>query len=121
VEDVAEAIVRAIERTETNAITCECGGPRIYTYEELLRIVAREAGLKRILIPVPFAAWHALAWTAEVLPNAPITRNQVELMQVDNVASNRLGFAELGIAPHAIEETLQEILRNKESPMGSPG
>jgi len=62
VEDVAEAIVRAVQRTETNAITFECGGPRVYTYEELLRAIAREAGRKRILIPVPFAAWQALAW-----------------------------------------------------------
>src|ERR1700694_4272574 len=30
VEDVAEAIVRAAQRTETNAITFECGGPRVY-------------------------------------------------------------------------------------------
>jgi hypothetical protein len=29
----------------------ECGGPRIYSYEELLRTIAREAGLKPILIP----------------------------------------------------------------------
>jgi uncharacterized protein YbjT (DUF2867 family) len=111
VEDVAEAVAGTLQRTEPKSITFECGGPRIYTYEELLRIVAREAGLKRILIPVPFTAWHAVAWTAEVLPNAPITRNQVELMQVDNVVSNMPGFSDLGIAPHTVEETLHEILR----------
>ena len=31
-------------------------GPRVYSYEELLRALAREADLKRILIPLPFAA-----------------------------------------------------------------
>ncbi len=31
------------------------------------------------------AAWHVLAWFAEMLPSPPVTRNQVELMQVDNV------------------------------------
>ena len=112
VEDVAEAIVRAAQRTETNAITFECCGPRIYTYEQLLRTIAREAGLKRILIPVPFAAWQALAWIAEMMPSPPITRNQVELMQVDNVQSSEMpGFGELGISPHTVEKTLQEILR----------
>jgi hypothetical protein len=45
------------------------------------------ANLKPTLIPIPFAAWYALAWFAEMLPSAPVTRNQVELMQVDNVAS----------------------------------
>jgi uncharacterized protein YbjT (DUF2867 family) len=111
VEDVAEAIVRAVQRTETNAITFECGGPRVYTYEELLRAIAREAGRKRILIPVPFAAWQALAWLAEMMPSPPITRNQVELMQVDNVPSPGMpGFGELGISPHGVEGTLREIL-----------
>jgi uncharacterized protein YbjT (DUF2867 family) len=112
VEGVAEAIVRAIQRTETNTVTFECGGPRIYTYEELLRVVAREARLKRILIPVPFAAWQALAWIVEMMPSPPITRNQVELMQVDNVPSSEMpGFGDLGISPHAVEDTLQVFLR----------
>jgi NADH dehydrogenase len=114
VEDVAEAIVRAAQRTETNAITFECCGPRIYTYEELLRTIARETGLKRILIPVPFGAWKALTWIAEMMPSPPITRNQVELMQVDNVPSSEMpGFGQLGISPHSVEETLQELLRRQ--------
>src|SRR5438093_10262333 len=87
VEDVAEAIARALQRTEMHAITFECGGPRVYSYEELLRAVAHEAKLKPILVSIPFAAWHALAWFAEMLPSPPVTRNQVELMQVDNVSS----------------------------------
>jgi len=108
---VAEAIARALQRTEMHAITLECGGPRVYTYEELLRIIARQANLKSMLIPMPFVAWHALAWFAEMLPNPPVTRNQVELMQVDNVASPTMpGFGELGISPHSVEEILQEIL-----------
>src|SRR6476620_2923793 len=74
VEDVAEAIARALQRIEMHAITLECGGPRVYTYEELLRIIARQANLKSMLIPMPFAAWHALAWFAEMLPNPPVTR-----------------------------------------------
>ena len=94
-----------------HAITFECGGPRIYSYEELLRAVAHEASLKPRLIPIPFAAWHALAWFAEMLPSPLVTRNQVELMQVDNVSSPEMpGFGELGISPHSVEEILQEIL-----------
>jgi NADH dehydrogenase len=42
----------------------------------------------------------------------PITQNQVELMQVDNVSSPQMpGFADLGISPRSIEEILQEMLR----------
>ena len=111
VEDVAEAITRALQRTEKHPITFECGGPRIYSYEELLKAIAHEANLKPTLIPIPFAAWHALAWFAEMLPNPPVTRNQVELMQIDSVASPEVpGFAELVISPLSIEKILPEIL-----------
>jgi uncharacterized protein YbjT (DUF2867 family) len=115
VEDVAEAIARALQRTERHPTTFECGGPRVYSYEELLRTVAREAGLRRTLIPVPFAAWHALAWVAEMLPNPPVTRNQVELMGVDNVSSKVPGFGEFGISPRSVEDMLRELLQNEDA------
>jgi NADH dehydrogenase len=111
VEDVAEGIARALQRTEMHAITFECGGPRVYSYQKFLRAVAHEASLKPILIPVPFAAWHGLAWISEMLPSPPVTRNQVELMQADNVSSPDMpGFGELGISPNSVEELLREIL-----------
>jgi uncharacterized protein YbjT (DUF2867 family) len=111
VGDVAEAIARAVERPDMRAVTFECGGPRIYSYEELLRTVAREARLEARLVPMPFAAWHALALMGEMLPNPPVTRNQIELMQVDNVASPDMpGFAELGISPRPLETILREML-----------
>jgi uncharacterized protein YbjT (DUF2867 family) len=111
VEDVAEAIARVLHRAGLHANTLECGGPRIYSYEELLRIVAHQARLKPLLIPVPFAAWHAMAAVAEMFPSPPVTRNQVELMQVDNVTSPGMpGFEELEISPRSVEEVLQEIL-----------
>jgi formylglycine-generating enzyme required for sulfatase activity len=60
------------------------------------------------------AAWHGMAWFAELLPRAPVTRTQVELMQVDTVASPQLpGFADFGIAPRSVEETLPVIVRGR--------
>jgi uncharacterized protein YbjT (DUF2867 family) len=114
VGDLAEAIASVLARTETRAVTFECGGPRIYSYEELLRAVAREAGLTARLMPMPFAAWHALASVGEMLPNAPVTRNQIELMQVDNVASPSMpGFAELAISPRPLEDIVREMLAQR--------
>jgi hypothetical protein len=58
------------------------------------------------------AAWHTLARLAELLPSPPLTRNQVELMEVDSVASPGMpGFAELGISPRSIEDILPEMVR----------
>jgi uncharacterized protein YbjT (DUF2867 family) len=112
VEDVAEAIARGLGRTDMRGLTFECGGPRVYSYEQLLRVVAREAGLRPILMPFPFAGWQALTWIAEMLPNPPLTRNQVELMQIDTVVSpDTPGFGELGISPRSVEDTLRQMLR----------
>src|SRR4051794_11655748 len=82
VEDVAEAVVRVMRRAEMHSIIFEFGGPRIYSYEQFLRAVAHQAGLSPLLVPIPFAVWHAVAWAAEILPGPPLTRNQVELMQI---------------------------------------
>ena len=119
VEDVAEAIARLMQRAETRSMIFECGGPHIYSYEELLRTIAREAGLKPILIPVTFTAWYVLAWFAEILPSPLVTRNQVALMQVDNISSPHIpGFEELGISPHSVEDIFQQMLRSKRAAFG---
>lgn len=113
VEDVAEAIGRIMQRAEKPSAIFELGGPRIYSYEEFLRTVARQAGVAPRLIPIPFGLWHALAWASEMFPSRLLTRNQVELMQIDTVSSPEMpGFGELGILPHSVETILQEILSN---------
>lgn len=110
VEDVAEAIARVLQGNEAQPLTIECGGPRVYSYEELLRTVADGAGVKATLFPLPFPAWQALASISEFLPSPPITRNQVELMQVDNVAAADMpSLNALGIAPRSVEEIVPAI------------
>lgn len=112
VEDVAEAVARALQRTELRGIALECGGPHVYRYRELVEIVAREAGRRPRLLPISFAAWRTLARICERLPRPPVTTNQVELMQIDNVASSDApGFAELGLAPQPLEAVLQQMTR----------
>ena len=111
VEDVAEAIGRVMQRVVTPSMIFELGGPRVYSYKEFLRAVAHQAGLAPVLIPIPFAIWYALAWVSEILSNPPLTRNQVELMQVDTVSAPELpGFAELEISPRSVEVMLKEML-----------
>jgi uncharacterized protein YbjT (DUF2867 family) len=115
VEDVANAVARVMRRVETPPTIFEFGGPRVYSYEQFLRAVADQAGLTPLLVPIPFAVWHALAWASEILPGPPLTRNQVELMQIDTVSSPEVpGFIELGISPHSVEAILQRMLSNCE-------
>lgn len=111
VEDVGDAIARALQNRETRGMTFECGGAHVYAYEQLVRTVAREMERKPVLIPVPFAAWHALAGLCEILPGALLTRNQVELMEIDNIMRPDMpGFDRLSVTPHSVEQVLPSIL-----------
>ena len=110
VEDVAAAIARVM-RSNRIGISYELGGPRIYAYRSLLEIIARRLGAKPLLIPMPFSLWRGFAYVAEMLPEPPITRNQVALMQKDNVAApDAPGFAELQISPASLEDILETIV-----------
>jgi uncharacterized protein YbjT (DUF2867 family) len=110
VDDVAEAIARILLRPEREPVLYEFGGPDVFTYEDFLRTVAREAGLRPLLVPFPFGAWHLLARIAENLPRPPVTRNQVELMEVDTVTSPQMpGLRELGITPQPVRETVRDL------------
>ena len=107
VDDVAQGIAAALAAAERHPIY-ELAGPRVYTFENLLRTICAHLGVERMLVPVPFELWRPAAFAAEMLPHPPLTRNQVELMEVDNVAaSDRSGFAALGIEPQSIESALQ--------------
>src|ERR1700722_4592467 len=110
VEDVADAIARVMQNTQS-PMCYELGGPRVYAYRSLLEVIVRHRGIKPLLISIPFGLWHALASVAEMLPEPPITRNQVELMQLDNVASpGAPGFGDLGISSTSLEDALPAIV-----------
>jgi uncharacterized protein YbjT (DUF2867 family) len=112
VDDVAAAIAQVLRQTQRPYPIYELAGPRVYSYEELLRTIAHTAGLRPVLVRIPFAFWGAVAGLAEILPHPPLTRNQVELMQIDTTASdNRPGFGLLGISPRSLEEELKAMFK----------
>jgi uncharacterized protein YbjT (DUF2867 family) len=111
-DDVAAAIAQVLRQSKWPSPVYELAGPRVYSYEQVVRTIARNAGLRPMLMRTPFALWGALAGLAEILPHPPLTRNQVELMQIDTTASDNLpGFRELGISPRSLEEELEAMLK----------
>lgn len=111
VADVAAAVVRALARPETAGEVFELGGGEVVTYREALEKVLAYRHRWRPLIPVPFAVWRALAAALSVLPNPPLTRDQLALLAADNVADPAVpGLAELDLEPAAFSERLPECL-----------
>jgi uncharacterized protein YbjT (DUF2867 family) len=111
IPDVAEAIIRTLQLPIAHPLY-ELAGPNIYRYEGLLSTLAAALGRRPLLLPFPFALWHVVGYLSEFLPNPPITRNQVELMAMDNVAdSASAGFDALRIRPQSIENILPQIVQ----------
>ncbi len=110
VADVAAAVVAALDRRAFGR-TFELAGPKIYSLRDLLELVLRETGRERNLIDVPFGIASLQAFFLEFLPKPPLTRDQVRLLQRDNVpAPGAPGLAELGITPTALELVLPTYL-----------
>lgn len=112
VDDVADAICEALARPDAAGKTYELGGPRTYTFRELLELMLCATGKTRILAPVPFALAPIMGFFGELagwLPflDPPITRDQVRQLKKDSVvASGALTIADLGVTPSAVESVL---------------
>jgi NADH dehydrogenase len=104
VGDVADAVVKGIEDETTKGRIYELGGPRVYSFVEVMRMVMAETGRCRAIVPVPFWLGSILGFFGELLPVPPITRDQVTQLKTDNVVGGKLPtLRDLGIEPTAAE------------------
>lgn len=111
VGDVADAIVKILETPDKAGSIYELGGPTIYSFVELMELVLKHTGRKKILVPVPF--WMAMmkAWFLQLLPNPLLTCDQVTLLKSDNVIYQKAkGFKDLEIQPVAADAVLPVYL-----------
>jgi uncharacterized protein YbjT (DUF2867 family) len=111
VEDVAEAVVRSLEAPALRGQTLELGGPDIRSFRQLMLDVLRYTGLKRRLVEIPPAIAEWQARVMEHLPGKPLTRDQLTLLQRDNVVSGKDGLRALGITPHPADLIAPAYLR----------
>ncbi|HSI40251.1 MAG TPA: complex I NDUFA9 subunit family protein [Xanthobacteraceae bacterium] len=115
VGDVADAVVRAAQGGAEPGTVYELGGPEVRSFRELIEIVLRETGRKRLLLPLPFSIAALQARVLELLPNPLLTRDQVKLLAADNVVSEAARaegrtLAGLGIQPTALGAVLPGYL-----------
>ena len=118
VQDVADAVVAALTRADAMGRTYELGGPRVYTFRELLDFTLKTIDRKRGYAHLPFflakpmgALMEAGAKLVPVMA-PPLTGDQVEMLKRDNIVgvSGEKGLgaiADLGVAPL---ETIESIV-----------
>ena len=81
--------VRALDLPGAANRTFELGGPDVVTWDELYLTIARVLGKRRRLVHVPAGLARAGASVIERLPKAPLTADQVTMIELgDNVVTN---------------------------------
>lgn len=95
-DDVAEAVVRALEHPELHGgKVFELGGPEQLTMMEIHRRIAKAQGRKRTFLAMPDGLSAAFA----ALPLTPMSRDQWTLLKPGStVAPGAPGLADMGIA-----------------------
>ncbi len=116
VGDVARVVaLAACGEAEGGPAPYELGGPKVLTFEEILRYVLKETGRHRMLLNVPFAVARLQAKVLQLLPNAPLTVDQVAMLESDNVVSDEARatghtLEGLGVSPTPIEAVAPSYL-----------
>ena len=104
VGDVADAVLAVLGREDTAGLTYELGGPRVWTFREILAWILQETRRNRPLPDIPMGIARLQARIGELIPGKPLTRDQLILLGTDNVADTALpGLDALGIVPTPVE------------------
>ena len=100
---MAEAINTVIINNNYLGQTYHLGGPEIINFKEIIDFILLKIDKKRIYVSIPFSFAKFIGRCFSILSYAPITLDQVKLLQKDNVVpENVKGFHDLGIKPMSI-------------------
>jgi uncharacterized protein YbjT (DUF2867 family) len=133
VGDVADAIMAGLGRADAVGATYELGGPRVWTFRELLAYVLKETDRRAYMADVPIGLARLEAAVLELLPGKPLTRDQLLMLERDNVvAEGAAGLPALGIVPTPVELVVPLYIRRfrpgggkrrtlPDIPTGTPG
>lgn len=113
VGDVAMAVERALTRPDLRGRSFELGGPRVYTFAEIMELILAEIGRRRGLLPLPMKLADVIGWFGDIgakfgLPPV-LTRDQARLLRTDNVATGP-GLEAFGIQATAADVVLPTYL-----------
>jgi len=114
VREVAAFFADALEKPDASGKTFEVGGPQTLAMNEIYREIAGALGKPRKPL-VHFPLWYGriLAAAMAVLPNPPLTTDQLRSLSQDNVADTSATAAVLGSPTTRFADGIREYVRPK--------
>ncbi len=115
VADVLAYLVAAAEDHDTAGLVCEVGGPDVVSYGEIMHEYARQRGLERRLIPVPFLTPRLSSlWLRLVTPlYARVGRWLIEGMRNRTVVADPEPARRYKVEPRGLKQAVSEAIRQR--------
>ncbi len=89
VSDAARCIAEALDSYKLNNRTVEIGGPDRLTYNQIVDIVAKTIGARRLKLHAPVALMRFPVWLMQkLLSRPPVTLEQMAMLPVPNYAES---------------------------------
>lgn len=121
IEDLLSYLVAALNLPDGPNETFEIGGPDQVSYGEIMQEYARQRGLKRWMIAVPFLSPRLSSlWLGLVTPvYARIGRKLVESLRNPTVVTNQKARDAFPIQPRGVREAISRALVNEDQELAA--
>jgi uncharacterized protein YbjT (DUF2867 family) len=108
VEDLAEYYALALDEPAAANRTFELGGPDAVSWNEFWERLKRVLGVRRPSVHVPVGLMRTQATVTERLPGAPVTRDQLTMLELgDNVVTDESAVETFALPLVALDEQLR--------------
>jgi uncharacterized protein YbjT (DUF2867 family) len=116
VGDVARATIEVLNHSQAQGQIFELGGPEILSFKEIYEKLFEYTGRRRCLMSLPFGVAKIQASFLNLLPQPPLTPDQVESLKTDTVVSHGMpGLETLEITPTPLSSILPGYLETYRS------
>ena len=113
IKDVAVFFVKALNNGKTIGKIYELGGPKSYTWIELIDLIAAASGKKKWKIPAPVTPIKLDASIFERFPFFPITKDQLTMLLEGNTCDSTNSFKLFEVDPISFSTENLEYLAPK--------
>src|SRR5271157_1532585 len=116
VEDVIAYLLQALELPAAEAAVFEIGGADQVSYGEIMKEYARQCGLRRWTVSVPFLTPRLSSlWLGLVTPiNARIGRKLIDSLRNPTLVRNPSALKVFAVKPKGLREAIERALHNED-------
>jgi len=116
IDDVLRYLLEAIDVPLEKSRIYEIGGADVTSYSGIMKEYARQRGLKRFMIPVPFLTpWLSSLWLNLITPvYARIGRKLIDSIRYPTIVKNNDALQDFKFRPVGIGEAIYKVLQKEE-------